>query len=209
MTNPDSQNEREARKQYLHDRQKIVLTAACVLLVVALIIAIPFYTGLISTGSASSASDTSTGPNYGVTAVCAPEGATGVSTSDITVRVLNGTNSAGLATAVGEELENRGFVLQSVGDYDSSSVLARTEIRFGSNAIAKAYTVASHFSDAVLRMDDREDQLIDVIIGSSFYDLKDSDKVKITAGTAITSIKGCVAADKMTKIPAAIDHTAA
>ena len=76
-----------------------------------------------------------------------------------------------------------------------SSKAMRWEI-FGKNGVNQAYTVASNFTDAMLVMDDRQDQLIDVIVGATFDNLQDTKKVP-AAGKAITGIQGCVAVDKM------------
>ena len=47
-------------------------------------------------------------------------------------------------------------------------------IVFGKNGVNQAYTVASNFTDAMLVMDDRQDQLIDVIVGATFENLQDT-----------------------------------
>mgnify|MGYP001027765494 CR=1 FL=1 len=83
----------------------------------------------------------------------------------------------------------------------------RTMIVFGKNGVNQAYTVASNFTDAMLVMDDRQDQLIDVIVGATFDNLQDTKKVP-AAGKAITGIQGCVAVDKMTDLPKAPEHDA-
>ena len=77
-------------------------------------------------------------------------------------------------------------------------------VKYGVN---QAYTVASNFTDAMLVMDDRQDQLIDVIVGATFDNLQDAKKVP-AAGKAITGIQGCVAVDKMTDLPKAPEHDA-
>lgn len=56
-------------------------------------------------------------------------------------------------------------------------------------------------------VDDRQDQLIDVIVGATFDNLQDAKKVP-AAGKAITGIQGCVAVDKMTDLPKAPEHDA-
>ena len=82
--------------------------------------------------------------------------------------------------------------MQGVGDYPNKTETARTEIRFGIQGIDRGYTVATQFNDAIMIMDDRSDDLVDVVIGATFNDLNDEDKSS-TVGKDIEGIKGCVA----------------
>ena len=91
---------------------------------------------------------------------------------NITVRVLNGTEFSGFAQAVSSALQNSEFNTQAAGNYTSSQV-ERTMIIFGKNAVNQAYTVNSNFTDAKMVMDDREDMLIDVVVGATFDNLQD------------------------------------
>ncbi|MCT6920134.1 MAG: LytR family transcriptional regulator, partial [Bifidobacteriales bacterium] len=79
---------------------------------------------------------------------------------------------------------------QDVADYPGKTETARTEVRFGASAIDRGYTVGSQFNDAVLIMDDRNDDLIDVVIGATFTDLDDEDSNSVV-GRKIEAIKGC------------------
>jgi hypothetical protein len=57
-------------------------------------------------------------------------------------------------------------------------------------------------------MDDRSDQLVDVVIGSTFNNLN-SEKSIVAAGKPITSIEGCVSdANTMKDLPKAPEHDA-
>ena len=123
-----------------------------------------------------------------------------VENRNITLRVLNGTKFSGFAKAVSDALQNREFNPQTPDNYTKK--VDRTMIVFGKNGVNQAYTVASNFTDAMLVMDDRQDQLIDVIVGATFDNLQDTKKVP-AAGKAITGIQGCVAVDKMTDLPKA------
>lgn len=204
----DNNDEREARKEYMRRRQTIVFSTIGAVLVVAFIIALLFFFHVGGLGEVETAEDE---PNYGITAPCANPGADGATNKylenrSVTVRVLNGTSSSGFAQAVGSALENREFVLQGVDNYSDSDV-ERTIIQFGKNAIPEAYTLASNFNDAELVMDDRSDKLIDVVLGDSFNNLVDTEDVPKT-GSDIVNISGCVAADTMTNLAKAPEHTA-
>ncbi|MCI1220234.1 MAG: LytR C-terminal domain-containing protein [Bifidobacterium sp.] len=199
-------DEREARKRYIRRRQGIVLGCVGTVLVAALITATLFYTHVIGAGAGSSSQAQ---PNYGVQAPCAPKDKAGIAAkyvdnSSVQVRILNGTKFAGLAKAVGNALINRDFEVTTIGT--SNEKVERTVIHFGRDAIAQAYTVNANFTDAIMQMDDRKDQLIDVVIGPTFTDLQDQKKVP-AAGGEIDSISGCVAADGLRNVPKAQPHT--
>lgn len=200
-------DERVARKQYIRRRQKTVFSIIGAIMSVAMVVSLLFFfhvggLGLVESGVIQ--------PNYGTQAPCASQEADGsngkyVESSNITVRVLNGTGFSGFAQAVSDALVNREFNSQGADNY--TSTVERTMIIFGRNAINQAYTVNSNFTDAILVMDDREDALIDVVIGATFENLRNQDEVP-TAGTEITSIEGCVAVDQMTNVQAAPEHEA-
>ena len=119
---------------------------------------------------------------------------------------MNGTSHGQFAKAVGEALANRGFSVQKIDNYSSTDV-ERTTIYFGKNAINQAYTVNSNFTDAKMVMDDREDMLIDVVVGATFDNLQNQKQVP-TAGKKIESFEGCVTVDKMTDVQKAPEHDA-
>ncbi|MFD0704521.1 LytR C-terminal domain-containing protein [Alloscardovia venturai] len=206
MADNSVRNEREQRKLYLRARQRMILTGTVGFLVVAVLISLVGAFGVFSPAKAKS--DLTVQNNFGVQTACLAQGTTMANPAEITLRVLNGTSKSGLATAVSEELHNRGFIIQGVGDYDSTQVLARTEIRFGKNAVAQAYSVASYFNDAILRMDSRDDNLIDVVIGSSFNDLIDTKLIPKT-GAKLESRTNCVDVSKLQGVPQAPQHQAA
>ncbi|KAB8291985.1 LytR C-terminal domain-containing protein [Bifidobacterium avesanii] len=206
MTDSQHYDEREARKAFVRNRQRLVFSIASVVLVVAMVLALLVFYGVI--GKSRKADQTK--PNFGVTAPCLPDGFDGkrIDPSQIHVRTLNGTDSSGLARAVQDELENRGYATTAVADYPSDTVVSRTTIYFGANAIPEAYTLGSLFTDAALQMDDRQDKLIDVVLGTSFYDLKDSTDPSISDDSPLGNISGCVAAASMQNLPQAIQHDA-
>jgi hypothetical protein len=195
--------ERRARKVYVHERQVMVIRTAITFLVVCAVIAILGLAGLFR--PVDPTQTVSQANNFGVTAPCPPANATYPNVSQTSIRILNGTTKSGLATAVGQALQNRGFRLQGVSN--STEKLGRTEIRTGAAGLPEAYLVLAQFNDASLRLDDRTDQLVDVIIGNSFSNLDKTKRAEKTAGTKITGLQGCVAANKITALPKAPAHT--
>jgi hypothetical protein len=205
MTGKD---EREERRRYVRKRQRTVFTVLGVVMLVMVLISSVF---LFHIGGAGLQSVPEAAPNYGQAAPCAPTDkanpeAKYLSSSKVTIRVLNGTPSSGFAQAVGDALANRGFAVNSIGNYSATNV-DRTIIYFGKNAISDAYTVNSNFTDAMMVMDDRTDKLVDIVLGSTFKNLRSKGKVP-AAGSAIDNIKGCKDASAMTSLPKAIEHPA-
>ncbi|MBW3092791.1 LytR C-terminal domain-containing protein [Bifidobacterium sp. 82T10] len=218
-------DERQARKVYMRRRQVKVFSVTIVLLAAALVVALMFYFHLFGLGVAKTAA---VQPNYGVTAPCVPNGSDGKASkypanNTITVQVVNGTDHLGLAGAVTDAMENRGFVMQDAGtltkqkdgkevlDKDGNPIVnsdvQRTIIYFGKNAIAQAYTVNANFTDAVMVMDDRSDMLITVVIGATFNDVSAKDSVPDT-GDTIERLSGCRDAVKLVRLPKAVIHKA-
>lgn len=199
-------DEREARKAYMRHRQRLVFSIVGAVLAVVLIVSllVAFHVGGL--GEVDSKADE---PNYGEVTACAVAPSEGESPKyldnrNITVRVLNGTSSAGFASAVGSALENREFVLQGVDNYNTNDV-ERTTIYFGKNAVNEAYTVAGNIPDAQMVMDDRGDKLIDIVLGSTFDNLTEDDDVPKT-GSDIKSFSNCVSVDQLTNLPKAEAH---
>ncbi|MEE1295807.1 MAG: LytR C-terminal domain-containing protein [Bifidobacterium sp.] len=203
----NNSEEREARQAYVRRKQTIVFGVTGAILVVAMIVALLFYFHVGGLGKEETSN--SQAENYGVTAPCATTSSDKTPTKyldnkSVTVRVLNGTSSTGFAQAVASALENREFVVQSVDNYDKSNV-ERTQIVFGKNAIAQAYTLAGQVPDAELVMDDRQDKLVDLVLGSSFNNLTDTKSVP-KVGSAIENREGCKGADQMKDLPKAPEH---
>ncbi|EFA22436.1 LytR C-terminal domain-containing protein [Bifidobacterium gallicum] len=206
-----AQNSEEpmARQTYMRHRQTVVFTVIGAVLAVALFISCLF---VFHVGGLGVSKTSATLPNYGQQVPCVSPAADGskpkyMENKAVSVEVLNGTQFTGFAQAVGQALENREFVVKNIGNYSGGSQ-ERTQIKFGRNAIPEAYTLASNFTDAQLVMDDRQDKLIDVVLGDTFKDLRDEADVPKT-GKEIPNIEGCLAVDQLKNVPKAPEHDAA
>ena len=104
--------------------------------------------------------------------------------------------------------KNRQCNVVTIDNYPSSKV-TRTTIYFGVNAINPAYTLNAYFKDAVMVMDNRQDRLVDVVLGATFNDLNKEKEVK-KQGDTIKDFKGCKTVDELQKagLPKASEHTA-
>lgn len=197
-------NEREARRQYVRQRQIRVFSVTIAILAIAVLVSAVFLAHPFGLGIKSTAADQ---PNYGVTAPCPATDADGnqstyIDHRAVVVNVYNATDSSGLAQAVGNALINRSFDVDTIGNYPKT--LNRTTIFFGKGGINQAYTVASTFNDAILQMDNRDaaSTTVDVAVGASFNNLRPAKNVP-AAGAPIEAVEGCKAADSMTNLPQA------
>ncbi|WEV64081.1 LytR C-terminal domain-containing protein [Bifidobacterium sp. ESL0732] len=190
-------DERQARKQYVHHRQVRVFSTIAAILVVALVVSVFVF---FHTIGKSNADVPQAQTNYGAPLVCATNDpkkspVAYMQNGNVEVNVLNGTKAVGLARAVGDALVNRHFNVSSVGDFTSRKV-ERTTIYYGMNNIAQAYTVYSNFTDAKLVMDNRQDGVVSLVIGSTFNDLTKKGATP-AAGAQIKNIKGCTLPSKV------------
>lgn len=94
-------------------------------------------------------------------AVVVPAGIAGTS-----VEVLNSTDSTGLAGAVSDELEVRGFTVADVGNFDGE-VTEPALVLFPIGAEPAALAVAAHLQGAVLRADETV-EVVTAVIGDAW-----------------------------------------
>ena len=87
----------------------------------------------------------------------------------ITVDVLNGTATSGLAATVADQLRAQGFGVGQVGN--ELGVVNETVVRFGAGADEQARTVAAAVPGAVLQPSDATGGGIQLVIGPGFSDV--------------------------------------
>ena len=90
-----------------------------------------------------------------------------VAPSAIRVRVLNGTGEVGIAHKVASELANRGYVIDGVGDADSSSY-STTTIRYGVDKVQSSQTLAASVPGSDRQQDGTLGSTLELIIGSNY-----------------------------------------
>lgn len=97
----------------------------------------------------------------------------------VKINVFNGTDQAGLASQVGENFSNRGFEVLERTDHDSK-VEEVAVLRYGPAAVGAAHVLQAYFlRDARLEFDlEREDDVVDVVIGSQFQQLATETEVR-------------------------------
>lgn len=201
------QDERQARKAYVRQRQRTVFTIVGATMAVVLLFSSLVFTGVIDLEPDKKVT---VQPNFGKPAPCAAKqdgkAMEWPANSAAPVRVLNGTKFRGLANAVGEALQQRQFNVTEIATNKDMTV-ERTTIYFGENAINNAYQVARNFTDAQMVMDDRSDRLIDIVLGATFNDLRDETEMQ-SDGKTIKDFEGCLTIDELKQqgLPKADNH---
>jgi hypothetical protein len=99
---------------------------------------------------------------------------------DIKLNVYNGTEQAGLATQVHETFANRDFQVLDSADSESALEDEVAVLRFGPQTVGAAHVLQAYFLNDVRPEFDieREDDVVDVIIGTDFRQLATETEVR-------------------------------
>jgi LCP family protein required for cell wall assembly len=96
----------------------------------------------------------------------APPDAPTVPPSGVSLDVLNGTGTTGLAGTVADLLRGQGFTVGSVGN--EPGTVNQTVVRYGPNALARAHTVAAAVPGSVLQPSDSIGDTVQLVIGPGY-----------------------------------------
>lgn len=122
---------------------------------------------------------------------CPPEGAVPVPFEDIDVNILNSTQTSGLGARTAEAVREFGANVGSVGNA-SGLYLGSAKIVTGFDSLAEAYTIADLISEAVIDIDERTEEVVDIVIGSSFTSLREAEDLVLVPEEAIPAPEGCI-----------------
>ena len=97
---------------------------------------------------------------------------------DVTVKVYNGTKTAGLADNVTNEFKNRRFKTQKPGE-NKKRVDGVAVMRYGPEAVGSAWLLRAYFlNQADVQYDaKRKGAVVDVVVGKSFQQLATTTEV--------------------------------
>ncbi len=95
----------------------------------------------------------------------APQGPT-VAPGAVTVDVLNGTATRGLASTVADELRRQGFTVGQVGN--ETGTVNETVVRHGPGALEQARTVAAAVPGSVLQQSDALGAAVQLVVGPGY-----------------------------------------
>jgi hypothetical protein len=86
--------------------------------------------------------------------------------SSVTVDVLNGTGTRGLAATVADLMRGQGFAVGDVGN--EPGTVNETVVRYGPNVLEQARTVAAAVPGAVLQASDSIGEAVQLVIGPGY-----------------------------------------
>jgi hypothetical protein len=185
---------RRRRQRRVRITQLIVFSIAMIGIIVALVYAWKQLTA--EDPQASGPSDAGAAANVAVGedgTQCPEPGAKPAAPKSVEVTVLNGTSRGGLAGSVTDSLDERGFSTGKAGN--TKSAKGAITVVHGPSGYLEASAVAAEFDDATLRLDDREDATVDVLIGDGFKDLVDEDEADSRLEKAVEIPQGCEGAE--------------
>jgi hypothetical protein len=88
---------------------------------------------------------------------------------EISINVYNGTSRNGLASQVAREMREQGYVILDVAnDPLSRSITGVAEVRAANDENLAVQLIMSQFPGATFVSDEREDEVIDLVLGEQF-----------------------------------------
>ncbi|NUS73573.1 MAG: LytR C-terminal domain-containing protein [Corynebacteriales bacterium] len=89
--------------------------------------------------------------------------------SQVKLRILNATDTKGLASKVQISFEKRGYTQIEIGNADDV-VEGSAQVRYGPRAAGSAQLVRGNIVGATVRPDNRRDDVVELLIGPEFAD---------------------------------------
>lgn len=120
--------------------------------------------------------------------------------SEIELRIFNASGVGGVATANQTVLGRRGFVINTLGDWET--VLPINQLRFGVEGIVAAYTVAAQFPSIQMVLDTRPDSSVDLVVGENYDEPLPVEQVPLASDRPLFNVRGCQPAYQITPAPA-------
>lgn len=103
--------------------------------------------------------------------------------AEVTVKILNGTSTSGLAEQVTEQFKNRRFAVEEAGK-SKTKFKGVAEIRFGPEAVGKAQLLRAYFLDQseMVYSPKRKGTIVEIVIGSQYQQLATTTEVNQSLG---------------------------
>lgn len=182
---------RAKRRKRLQQRQTVIFGS-----IIAVLLGTVLFAGVVWAGIVPSPIDVELNTPEEVeaprvTQPCPPEGATPVPFEEISVNVLNSTNTSGLGARTGDALRNLGLTVETIGNA-SDTYLGSAKILVGPEYVEYAYTVAGLISDAQIVIDTRTEAFVDVVLGSGFTEVRSSEDFALDPDEPIPAPAGCM-----------------
>lgn len=191
-TDPDAvaARRRAARRRRLQQRQTLIFGVLLTTLLAIALLAAAMWGSVIP--SPFSRPFSSEAPTDAATSSvpCPPVNALPAPFSEISANVYNATGESGLAARTASGLAQFGVVVGHTANY-SSSVNGVARIVSGPHGLQAAYTLAAIIPGAEVALDGREDEIVDVVVGSTFDGVPDPATTTIDAEQPLAVPAGC------------------
>lgn len=187
----DAALRRATRRRRLQQRQTVIFGGLITILLVAALLAGAVWSGLLPAPFTRefSREDDAAGQ---VVQPCLPDGATAVPLGSITANVYNGTDTAGLAATTGQALGAAGVLVNQQANWPQGTYEGAVQIVTGPLGVTAGYSLARLFPDAVVTLDGRSDESVDVVLGSGYTKMLSADEIAaLDPEAALTSPEDC------------------
>ncbi|WP_062131106.1 LytR C-terminal domain-containing protein [Demequina aestuarii] len=195
---------RKAVRRHRRERQFVVFGIAMIALVTVAFASFAIYRGDVE-GPFDRAFTTPAGEfESDITLACAPSRAMPLPPGEVVVRVNNGAGISGLAGSTGETLEGRGFLVVGATNW-TQDFSGSVRILYGQEGLQHAYTLAAHFDDVELVLDNRPDITLDLVLGQQFGEepqVRPLDAPELDPTIALSSRGECLPVNVITARPA-------
>lgn len=134
---------------------------------------------------------------------CPPSGALPLPATEIALRVMNSTDTAGLAGTAATDLRGRGFVVTDASNWNRSFDGA-VRIYYGELGLVQAYTLATYFTESEIILDTRDSPVLDLILGDDYSadTLLPQDAPELNPETPLPRPQQCVPVELVVPEPA-------
>lgn len=129
-----------------------------------------------------------------VTQPCPPEDATAVALDEISVNVMNSTETSGLGARTADEITAHGVNVETI-DNASDLYLGSAKVLVGPEYLDVGYTVADLIPDAQIVIDTRTEPIVDIVLGSGFSEVRSEGDLLLAPDEPIPAPDGCVPAE--------------
>lgn len=188
----EAQRQRALRRRHQRERQAVVFGALIAGLVLVGLGAAAVYSGVVSSPFKRAFSTPTPTVEVSQPIPCLPDGTLPVAYKDVSMRILNGTDQAGLANEVATAFKERGFTVTGTGNFTPRPLAATVRVVAGPNGLAAAYTLAAQVVNARIALDGRADASVDLVVGKDFTALLDPSLVTLSPDKPMASQVGCV-----------------
>ncbi|MFN3867211.1 MAG: LytR C-terminal domain-containing protein [Demequina sp.] len=195
---------RRAVRRHRRERQFVVFGIALIALAALAFAAFAVYRGDVE-GPFDRAFYTPAGEfESNVTLACAPSDTQPLPYAEVVVRVNNAAGVSGLASTTADTLEGRGFVVVGATNW-AQDYSGKIRILYGAQGLLHAYTLATHFPEVDLVLDNRPDITVDLILGTQFGEdpqIRELLSPELDPELALSSRGECLPVNVITARPA-------